>query len=173
MRLLAAILVLSVACAPAGTAGSAGASGSTAAAPDPANATFKIGGDNVTLANGRAERDAAPGSATKTVTTLTDKRASGDVDGDGRPDTIVVLIHQPGGTGSFYYLAALLNTPSGTTVTPAVLLGDRVVVNAVRLDARTVVVDMLDRPAGQPLTASPTVTATKRFVVDRGTLAAQ
>ena len=96
-----AVLLLSVACGPVGTAGSAGAPASTAAAPDPANATFKIGVDSVTLANGRAERDAAPGSATKTVTTLSDRRASGDVDGDGRPDTIVVLIHQPGGTGTF------------------------------------------------------------------------
>jgi hypothetical protein len=49
-------------------------------------------------------------------------------------DTVVILVNQPGGSGTFYYLAALLNTTAGLTVTPAVLLGDRIKVNAVRLD---------------------------------------
>ena len=140
-------------------------------APDPANATYQIARDTVTLASGRAERDAAPGSASKIVTTLSDKRATGDVDGAGRPDAVAVLVHQPGGSGTFYYIAALLNGASGPT--PVVLLGDRVVVTAVRLDGRTVVVELLDHASGQPLAASPTVTVTKRFAIEQGALVAR
>jgi hypothetical protein len=104
---------------------------------------------------------------------LADPRTSGDVDGDGRPDTVVVLVYQPGGSGTFFYLAALLNPTSGGTTTPAVLLGDRIKVTGLRLEGRAIVVDLLDRSAGQPLSVSPTVSATKRFVVDRGALIVQ
>ena len=170
--LLAAVaLVVVAACAPTGTA----ASGVTSSVspPDPSNATFKIERDTVALVNGRAEREAAPGSATKVTTTLADPRVSGDADGDGRPDTVVVLIYQPGGSGTFFYVAALLNATGGVTTTPAVLLGDRIKVTGVKLDGRTIVVEVLDRTAGQPLSESPSVAATKRFVVDRGALVAQ
>ena len=170
--LLAAVaLVVVAACAPTGTA----ASGVTSSVspPDPSNATFKIERDTVALVNGRAEREAAPGSATKVTTTLADPRVSGDADGDGRPDTVVVLIYQPGGSGTFFYVAALLNATGGVTTTPAVLLGDRIKVTGVKLDGRTIVVEVLDRTAGQPLSESPSIASTKRFVVDRRALVAQ
>jgi hypothetical protein len=170
--LLAVVLVVFAACAPTGTAASGGVT-SSVSAPDPSNATFKIERDTVVLVNGRAEREAAPGSATKITTTLADPRASGDLDGDRRPDTVVVLIYQPGGSGSFFYVAALLNAAGGVTTTPAVLLGDRIKVTGVKLDGRTIVVDLLDRIAGRPLSESPSVASTKRFVVDRGALVPQ
>jgi hypothetical protein len=169
--LLAIALVVVAACAPTGTA----ASGVTSpvSPPDPSNATFKIERDTVALVNGRAEREAAPGSATKVTTTLADPRVSGDLDGDGRPDTVVVLVSQPGGSGTLFYVAALLNATGGVTTTPAVLLGDRIKVTSVKLDGRTIVVEVLDRTAGQPLSESPSVASTKRFVVDRGALGAR
>jgi hypothetical protein len=141
-------------------------------APDPMNGTYRIEKDTVTLANGRAEREAAPGSATKVVTTVADQRI-GDLDGDGRNDAVVILVHQPGGSGTFYYVAALLNAPGGATATPAVLLGDRIKVSALKLDGQRIVVDLLERGAGQPFTASPTVASTKRFVIERGVLVSQ
>jgi len=168
---LAVALVVVAACASTGTA----ASGVTSSVspPDPSNATFTIERDAVALVNGRAEREATPGSATKVTTMLADPRVSGDVDRDGRPDTVVVLIYQPGGSGTFFYVAALLNVTGGVVTAPAVLLGDRIKVTGVRLDGRTIVVDALDRTAGQSLSESPSVAMTKRFVVDRGTLVAQ
>ena len=168
--ILAVALVVAVACEPTGTA--AGVT-SSASPPDPPNATFKIERDTVALVNGRAEHEAAPGSATKVTTTLADPRVSGDLDGDGRPDTVVVLVSQPGGSGTLFYVAALLNATGGVTTTPAVLLGDRIKVTSVKLDGRTIVVEVLDRTASQPLSESPSVASTKRFVVDRGALVAQ
>jgi hypothetical protein len=170
-KVLGLSLFVVVGCAPTGTAASGGTS--PVSAPDPSNATFTIERDTVTLVNGRAEREAAPGSATKVTATLDDQRATGDVDGDGRPDTVVVLVYQPGGSGTFYYVAALLNVTGRVTAMPAVLLGDRIKITGVKLDGRTIVVDLLDRTAGQPSTSSPSVASTKRFVVDHGALVAQ
>jgi hypothetical protein len=164
---VAALLILP-ACGPSVTAASGGPS--TVAAPDPANATFAIGKSSITLSNGRSEIEAAPGSAAKVVTALTDKRATGDADGDGRADTIVVLTQQPGGSGTFYYVAVVLNGATGVTTTPATLLGDRVVLNGVRLDGATIVVELLDRGSGEPFTTSPSVSVTKRFAVSGGML---
>ena len=155
-----------------GATGSA-APASAPAAPDPANATYLIERNTVTLANGRAEHPAAPGSATTVVTTLGTERAAADLDGDGRPDTVVVLTYQPGGTGEFSYIAALLNGAAGVTPTPAILLGDRVTVTGLRTEGRAVVVETLERAAGDPLTATPTVPMTRTFVVDRGALVAK
>jgi len=167
---LAVALIVVAACTPTGTAGSGVTS--SVLPPDPSNATFKIERDTVALVNGRAEREATPGSATKVTTTLADQRVSGDVDGDGRPDTVVVLIYQPGGSGTFFYVAALLNAIGGVTTTPAVVLGDRIKVTGVKLDGRTIMVDVLDRTAAQPMTESPSIASTKRFVIDGGALVA-
>jgi len=169
--ILAVAVVVAVACEPTGTAASRAAS--SVSPPDPANATFKIERDTVALTNGHAEREAAPGSVTKVTTTLGDPRASGDVDGDGRADAVVILVYQPGGSGTFYYVAALLNLTSGVTATPAILLGDRIKVTGVKLDGRAIVVDLLERSSNQPLSESPSFASTKRFVIDRGALIPQ
>jgi hypothetical protein len=169
--ILVVAFVVAVACEPTGTVASSATS--SVSAPDPSSATFKIERDTVALANGRAEREAAPGSATKVTTTLADPRASGDVDGDGRPDAVVILVYEPGGSGTFYYVAALLNLTSGVTATPAILLGDRIKVTGVQLDSRAIVVDLLERSSNQPLSESPSFASTRRFVIDRGALIAQ
>jgi hypothetical protein len=143
------------------------------AAPDPANATYTIERDAVTLVGGKAERPVAPGSAAKQVTSLAEQRTSGDIDGDGRPDAVVVLVHQPGGSGTFYYLTALLNLSSGAKATNAILLGDRVLIQAVKVDGSTIVVDYLVRRPGEPLSAQPTVATTMRSTVQGGILTAQ
>src|SRR5258706_15393498 len=79
-------VAVAVACQPGSTA----ASGSSpkVSAPDPLNATYRIEKNDVTLVNGRSERDAAVGSATEIVTPLPDQRGTGDVDGEGRPEPV-------------------------------------------------------------------------------------
>src|SRR5436305_6900328 len=145
------------------------ACGTPVAAPDAANMSFQIEKASVTLANGRAETPTAPGSAAKAVTTLSQK-AVGELDGDGRDDVAVLLIHEPGGSGSFAYVAVALNASTGAKATNSVLIGDRVTGQAVHLDGKTVVVDYLDRRAGEAFTVAPSVPTTKRFVIRDGAL---
>jgi len=82
----------------------------------------------------------------------------------------VLLVNEPGGSGSFTYVAVLLNPASGAKATNAVLIGDRVAGQAVKLDGKTVVVTFLDRRAGEAFTVTPSVTTTKRFVIKDGAL---
>lgn len=156
-RIALAIVVALAACA------------APAPAPDVANATYQIDKSAIALTNGRAEAPVAPGSAAKAVTTLTAK-AVGDLDGDGRDDVAVVLVNEPGGSGSFTYLVVVLNLSSGAKATTAVLIGDRVITQAVRLDGKTVVIDYLDRRAGEAFSAAPSIPTTKRFVIRAGSL---
>ncbi len=134
--------------------------------PDAANATYTIERQSISLSNGSAEQSVAPGSATKIVTKLSDHEAVGDVNGDGRPDVTVVLIHSPGGSGTFYYVAAVLNdgTERGKT-TNVELLGDRVSVESLGIVGGQIVVDYLTRRSSDPMAAPPSIRTTKRFLV--------
>jgi hypothetical protein len=93
---------------------------------------------------------------------------TGDVDGDGKPDTAAVLAYNGGGTGTFYYLAAVLSSTNAPTNT--VLLGDRIAVTQLSVSAKTITVNYLTRPADAPLAATPSVSTSKSFVVTGGKL---
>ena len=145
------------------------ACGAATQPPDAANATFQLDNTSVALASGHAEAPVAPGSAAKAVTTLKGS-VVGDLDGDGRVDTAALLLHEPGGSGSFTYVAVVLNPGAGAKTTNAVLIGDRVSGQTVRLDGKTVVLEYLDRRAGEAFTVAPSVPTTKRFVIRDGAL---
>ncbi|MBM2826683.1 MAG: hypothetical protein HW403_747 [Dehalococcoidia bacterium] len=141
--------------------------------PDAANATYMIERQSVTLSNGSAEQSIVPGSATKMLTKLSDQQAVGDLNGDGKPDVAVVLVHDPGGSGTFYYIAAVLNDGTGKgNSTNVELLGDRIAVEKISIDKGEMVVDFLTRRSDDPRTAPPSVKTTKRFSVRDGKLAA-
>jgi hypothetical protein len=137
-------------------------------APDAANATYLIEGKMVTLSNGKADQPAAPGSASRSVTTLSAFAATGDLDGDGKLDLAAVLTNSPGGSGTFYYLAALMSSSSAPS--PALLLGDRISVTQVALKSGIVTVSYSTRPDGAPFTATPSVPVSKTFRFSGGKL---
>ncbi len=134
----------------------------TASAFDPTNATYVIEGQSVTLVNGKFEASAAPDSATETTTTLFE-RAAGDLNGDGRSDAAVILVQNPGGSGTFYYVAAAINTPSGAQGTNAILLGDRIAPQNISIKNEAVVMNYADRNPGEPFSTPPSVGITKYF----------
>lgn len=142
-----------------------------AAAPDAANASYLIEGKPVTLAQGRAEAPAAPGSAAKAVTQLSGPTATGDVDGDGKADSVVILTTNAGGSGTFFYLAVVRSSTADPV--KAVLLGDRVSVTGVSVAAGGITVELLDRPAGAPMAATPSVAASRSFALKAGELVAK
>ena len=63
----------------------------TAKSPDLASISFSLNNTSIQLTNGRFERQAAPGSASKEVVALTETKASGDLNGDGVTDASVVI----------------------------------------------------------------------------------
>jgi hypothetical protein len=143
-------------------------SATRAAVPDAANATYLIEGRTITLSNGKADEPAAPGAASRDVTTLTTFAATGDLDGDSKPDLAVVLTNSPGGSGTFYYLAVLRSSSSAPS--RANLLGDRISVSQVSIKSGIVTVSYLTRPDGAPFTATPSIPTSKTFTFAGGQL---
>ncbi len=149
---LALLAILAAVC-PVGAADSA--AGEIGGASDPANASYRIGGEMVTLENGLAEKPAAPGSASKVTTRILNDPVSGDLDGDGDEDAVVWLLQQTGGTGSFFYVAAAFRGNGGYQGTTAVLVGDRIAPQTLSITHRLVSAQYLDRETGAPMALPP------------------
>lgn len=133
---------------------------------DPANATYVIGGTDVTLTDGLSQVPAAPGSATLITTMTTSRQSSVDLNGDALTDAAVILTHDPGGSGTFYYLAVV--EAGATGAAPTLLLGDRIVVDGVTAAHGQIVVQYLDRAPGEPFAVAPTVPRTRTFKLVSG-----
>lgn len=133
-----------------------------AGAADPKNATYMIEGQPVTLVNGSAETPAAPGSASKIVTKYFGNDLQIDLNGDGRMDDAFILTQERGGSGTFFYAVAALNTAHGYIGSDGYLLGDRIAPQATTpsSDAKqkyVVVFNYAERAPGEPMTARPSV----------------
>ncbi len=137
----------------------------TTPAVDPEQATYLIDGAEITLTDGRSATPFAPGSATTVVTTLL-QQSYGQLDGQGATDAAAILAHDPGGSGTFYYLAVVgMDNPA-----PTLLLGDRLIVQHLSAANGQVVVTYLDRALDTPFAAPPTIPVTRSFAAERGAL---
>ncbi|MDP6775444.1 MAG: Gmad2 immunoglobulin-like domain-containing protein [Candidatus Latescibacteria bacterium] len=141
-------------------------------ATTPLEATYLIEGHAVSLVGGHAESPAAPGSATRIQTDVFGEPAHGDLDGDGDGDAVLLLIHDPGGSGTFAYLAAAIKSDGGYVGTNAVLLGDRILPHRITVLSGLAIADYLGRQPDESMSADPTVGRTKILVVDGGRLSA-
>lgn len=140
------------------------------AASDPLNAIYLIEGHKVRLVDGRYERPAAPDSATKIRTTAMGRPVTGDLDGAGGEDAVLLLTHDPGGSGVFYYLAAAIREDHRYQGSNAVLLGDRIVPRDIKISHRVVVVRYADRRPDEPMSAYPTIDHELALAVENGQL---
>lgn len=138
----------------------------TARLADPANATYTIDGDAVTLVHGARSQPAAPGSHTMHETRLiAGAQACGNFDGE--PVVVSLLSDDPGGSGSFLYVAAV---PRNGHSYPAVLIGDRVVPKSLVIERGQIVVTYLDRASNAPMAAPPSHKRVRRFGLQHGHL---
>jgi hypothetical protein len=137
-------------------------------AADPLNAAYVIEGGAVRFIDGRSEVEAAPGSATKVKTFVFRNPVYGDLDGDGDMDAALILVHQPGGSGTFYYVAAALNERGGWRGMEAVFIGDRVDPRTLDVNNGVVVVSYADRRPDEPMAAPPSVDKSRYLIVRDG-----
>jgi heat shock protein HslJ len=121
----------------------------------------------VTLSHGEYRGPAAPGSASEIVVKLTEKSVFGFI--DGREAGAVVLVTDPGGSGTFYDLALLTKEAEGWVNTDTVLLGDRVKVHSVGIENDAIVVTMTAHGPNDPM-CCPTREVKKRFAVQENRL---
>ncbi len=151
------------------TANPANASSSPASAGY-LNGTYVLDGKSVTLVSGRAESEAAPGSASMIVTQYFGNEASGDLNGDGVPDVAFLLTQSGGGSGTFFYVVAALKTPTGYQGTNAVLLGDRIAPQTTQIENGKIIVNYADRNPGEPMSTRPSIGVSKYLRVENGIL---
>jgi len=119
----------------------------------------------VMLTRGRYQEPAAPGSASQVVIVLSDKGASGIV--DGRETAAAVLTTSGGGSGTFFDLVLLVRRPAGWKHTDTAFLGDRVKVHSIMLAGKDIIVDLIEQGPGDPM-CCPTLRRTKRYRVQDG-----
>jgi hypothetical protein len=87
------------------------------------------------LTNGIYKEKFAPDSSTEIVLILSDKMVIGDLNGDGVEDAVVVLITQPGGSGTFYDLVLVFNRGGKLVQVDSLPLGDRIKVKSMVLES--------------------------------------
>ena len=142
----------------------------TASGANPSNAEYVIEGKAVALENGRSERPAAPGSAAKIITSVFGNPVYGDLDGDGDRDAAVILTQTSGGSGTFYYIAASINTNGKHRGTNALLLGDRITYQRMSISSGSIFLDYLTRAEGESMSAAPSVAVSATFKLVGGRL---
>lgn len=134
------------------------------------NATFEVEGVPVSLVNGVSEIEAAPGSANKIVTKYFGNEAFEDLNGDGKEDVAFLITQNGGGSGTFYYIVAAVQTETGYQGTTAVLLGDRIAPQTTQIEDGQIVVNYAIQKRDDPLTAQPSIGVSKRIKVLDGKL---
>lgn len=133
--------------------------------PDPSSATFTFDDGVVTLSNGRNESD---DSGILEETRLLDEDANGDINADGKLDSVVLLARSGGGSGVFIYAAAYVSGPINYKGTNAVYLGDRISPQSISISSGVATVNFLDRYFDEAFAAEPTVPTYKEFIYKNG-----
>lgn len=139
------------------------------------NISYMIEGIPVQLIDGKAEVESAPGSASKTITQYFGNELRTDLNNDGREDVVFLLTQNTGGSGTFYYVVAALNTPEGYKGSDGYVLGDRIAPQTVEVSKnpqhkQVIVVNFATRKANEPMTATPSVGRSAYIKLDVGTM---
>jgi heat shock protein HslJ len=107
----------------------------------------------VTLAEGGWEGEPfAPGAASRpTVSLAPGFRVTGDLDGDGADEAVVVLAQSSGGSGTFNSLAVVQRTAGGLENVATTALGDRVDIRSARIEGGTLLVSVVRAGEGDAM----------------------
>jgi hypothetical protein len=128
----------------------------TAKITDPKKATYLIEGEEVKLG---------------TSTVYFGNEIKTDLNGDGREDVAFIVTHSLGGSGTFYYAVAALNTEEGYVGSDGYFLGDRIAPQSTNLSPNprhinVVVFNYADRDPSEPMTAQPSIAKSAYLKLD-------
>ena len=125
----------------------------------------------VALRDGRWQGEPfVPGGASRQrVELVRDFRRDGDLDGDGRVETIVILSETSGGSGVVSYLAVVGFRDGAWRNVGTALLGDRVQLRDARIAERRVELDLVQAGPGDAA-CCPSQLATRVFALEDGGL---
>jgi heat shock protein HslJ len=121
------------------------------------------------LTNGEYRKPIVEGSATELVIRLANV-TFGDLDSDGVADAAVVLVTDPGGSGTFYDLAAILNRDGKPEHVATASLGDRAEIQALSVESGHVIIEMITHGPDDPM-CCPTQLVRSTYALEDGALA--
>ena len=131
--------------------------------PNASSATFTFDEGTVTLSQGHFEN-----KDDFEETTLLPETAYGDLNNDGKNDSVVLLARSGGGSGVFIYAAVYISGPINYKGTNALFLGDRIAPEDISIANGVVTISYLDRREDEALAAEPTIEVSKQFVYKNG-----
>ena len=102
------------------------------------------------------------------------KWATGDINGQGDrqsgDDAAAITIEQTGGSGTFYFVHALVGEDDDLRDAGVAFIGDRIRVEGVSIHDGVIVVALLDRAPEAAMASEPTVPVIRRFTLEGGEL---
>jgi heat shock protein HslJ len=119
------------------------------------------------LVDGEVREPAPPGSATETVVKLTDHVAYGQM--EGRDVAAVILVSDPGGSGTFYDLAIVVDQEGQPVNVATALLGDRVQIHGLSFSGEELIVKMIAHGPEDPM-CCPTQEVIQTYALQGGEL---
>jgi heat shock protein HslJ len=141
------------------------------AAKDHKNAEYVIDGRRVKLEEGISEVISGPGSTSKIVTRYFGNEVYKDLNDDGREDIVFLLTQETGGSGTFFYVAAAINTEAGYIGSQGLFLGDRIAPqNTESGPGKIIIINYADRAHGEPLTMQPSIGKSIHLLLDPETM---
>jgi len=116
----------------------------------------------VQLVNGEYRGPAASDSVTELVVKLTGSMATGKL--SGKEAGAVIVVTDPGGSGTFYDLALLIKGPQGWTNPTITFLGDRIKIRSLAVVNDEIVIEMTDHSPTDAM-CCPTRRVIRRFAL--------
>ncbi len=119
--------------------------------------SYTVDKETFLLVNGTAQKELAPGSSEKNTLAMFGEPVYGDLNGDNLPDAAILLVNNPGGSGTFYYAVLAINKGGVYHSTNALLLGDRISPQTVEIRDGNALFNYAVRKANEPMTTKPSV----------------
>lgn len=138
--------------------------------PEISDLTITIGTQEFAMSDGVAVIPPSQGSETANTLRLIGAPvmgdSDGDGDGDGNPDAALLVQHDPGGSGTFYYAVVAINDGGSYRASNALLLGDRIEPRAVEFADGRFVYTYAERKPGDSMSERGTVEKSVTVTVD-------
>ncbi|CAN1487989.1 hypothetical protein MCEMAEM6B_00104 [Mycobacteriaceae bacterium] len=137
--------------------------------PEISDLTITIDTEEFNMSDGVAEIAPSQGSGTANTLRLIGVPVLGDSDGDGTPDAALLVQHDPGGSGTFYYAVVAINDGGSYRASNALLLGDRIEPRAVEFTDGRFVYTYAERKPGDAMSERGSVEKSVTVTVDNST----
>ena len=132
------------------------------------DATYIIEGREVQLTGGFSEISLPETNGT-IITEYFGNELYKDINNDGREDVVFLVTQNAGGTGTFFYVLAALNTENGYRGSHALLIGDRIAPQTTTSgEGRQVIVNYADRNPDEPFSTKPSIGKSIWLLFDEG-----